>query len=78
MAALSPVLNNLHVRQPGRDCRCMLKRDYVEPSDSYVCIECPQGAQASHTNVMLHLKINCPDEFRIAAKPWAGAHRVFM
>jgi hypothetical protein len=56
----------------------MLKRDYVEPSDSYVCIECPQGAQASHTNVMLHLKINCPDEFRIAAKPWAGAHRVFM
>ena len=46
----------------------MLKRDYVEPSDSDVCMECPQGAQASHTNVMLHLKINCPDDFRIAAK----------
>ncbi|MDF3016148.1 MAG: family oxidoreductase, partial [Thermomicrobiales bacterium] len=41
-------------------------------------MECPQGAQASHTNVMLHLKINCPDDFRIAAKSWAGVHRVFM
>lgn len=78
MAALSPVLNSLQVRRPGRDCRCMLKRDYVERSDSDVCIEGPQGAQASHTNVMLHLKINCPDDFRIAAKSWIGAHRVFM
>jgi hypothetical protein len=73
MAALSPVLNNLQVCQPGRDCRCMLKRDYVEPSDSDVCIECPQGAQASHTNVMLHLKINCPDDFRIAPVVGRGA-----
>ena len=27
---------------------------------------------------MSQLKINCPDDFRIAAESWAGAHRAFM